>query len=190
METESTRLNHGYTGSLLQFVRSVAALVVSSGMSMSVPLCSSNCSALMQRLAGAPRWRRANPALLRYLCVFFSVAGTSLNAAAQTVVHGVVFDSLAGRALVGATVRMFALATPRDSALESMTDSVGRFRFADIPPGRYVIGFSHARLDSLGFDAVSRKVEFSQTGDTVALDIALPSGRTLVATLCGGLAGC
>src|SRR5436305_1062546 len=68
-----------------------------------------------------------------------------------TTVHGTVFDSLAMSPLAGASVQM----APADSSTApshyvATSDSAGRFVIPGVPAGRYVIGFYHAALDTLG----------------------------------------
>ncbi len=105
--------------------------------------------------------------------------------AAQTNISGIVRDSLAGRPFMGATVQLVPSATPWATGRTMKTDSIGRYAFAGVLPGRYVLGFQHPRLDSLGMDAVSRTVEVSKAVPILRADLALPSGRTFVTTLCG-----
>ena len=67
----------------------------------------------------------------------------------ETVIRGVVFDSLRMRPLGNANVQIAAAAaTPWIRTYE--TDSNGTFEFTGVPNGTYLIGFFHAELDSLG----------------------------------------
>ncbi len=105
-------------------------------------------------------------------------------AAAQTAVSGVVRDSLSGRPFAGATVQLVSSRTPWDAGRSATTDATGRYVIADVAPGRYTVGFLHARLDSLGLDAVSRTIDVRAT-PSVRMDLALPSAATLATSLCG-----
>ena len=105
-------------------------------------------------------------------------------AAAQTVVSGVVRDSLSGRPFAGATVQLVPSTTPWEAGRTVTTDSTGHYAIADVAPGRYTFGFLHPRLDSLGMDAVSRTIDV-RAKSAVRMDLALPSAATLAASLCG-----
>lgn len=102
---------------------------------------------------------------------------------AQTTVSGVVFDSIAGRPLAGATVQLFQRNRLWEPPLEASSDPDGRFRIVGAPDGRYVIGLRHPRLDSLGLDDVTRAVDVSAR--PVRVDLALPGPIGLVRALCG-----
>ena len=70
-------------------------------------------------------------------------------ATGETIIRGVVFDSLTMRPLAEATVQIAAATgTPWMRTYE--TDSKGTFEFAGVPNGTYLIGFFHAELDTLG----------------------------------------
>ncbi len=107
---------------------------------------------------------------------------------AQTNVSGLVRDSLTATPFKGATVQLVPSATPWAPGRTIQTDSIGRFAFAAVPPGRYLLGFQHPRLDSLGMDAVSRTIDVSKALPILRADLALPSGRTFVTTFCGARA--
>ncbi len=64
------------------------------------------------------------------------------------------------------------------------SDSLGRFVFTDVPGGRYVLGFLHAKLDSLGLEPIVREV---RVGDerNVRADLAIPPAARLRALICG-----
>lgn len=123
---------------------------------------------------------------------FICLAGLLLLAAlarpagAQTgagVVRGTVVDSLTSRALAGAIVQIARESNPAPLRTDT-TDAAGRFQFNEVPPGRYVIGFSHPALDSLGIDIADRTLTLSDGASPEVL-LAIPSGRTLVTSLCG-----
>ncbi len=104
---------------------------------------------------------------------------------AQVNISGFVRDSLAGTPFKGASVQLVPSATPWATGRTIKTDSIGRYAFAAVPPGRYLIGFQHPRLDTLGMDAVSRTLDVSAAVPILRADLALPSGQTFVTTLCG-----
>lgn len=104
---------------------------------------------------------------------------------AQTTVRGVVRDSLSGRPFGGATVQLVSAITPWDSGFTTRSDSSGHFRISQVPAGRYLFGFQHPRLDSLGMDAVTRAIEIPATQSRITADLALPAARTLAMSFCG-----
>jgi len=111
--------------------------------------------------------------------------GLPAGVPAQSAVGGIVRDSLTGRPFVGAVVQLVPAASPWEAGATTQSDATGRYRFADVVPGRYQLGFRHARLDSLGFDAVSRVLDVGQRSDDATADVALPSASTLAGWLCG-----
>lgn len=103
--------------------------------------------------------------------------------AAQATVSGVVFDSLAGRPLSGATVQLFLRNRLWEPPIEATSDPDGVFRFEGAPAGRYLLGVQHPRLDSLGLDGLTRSVDVSSL--PVRADLGVPGARPLVEALCG-----
>jgi hypothetical protein len=89
---------------------------------------------------------------------------------------GVVFDSTAGVALRGARVSL------RGTAYGAIADDAGRFRIAVPDSGTYLLGFEHARLDSLGYDVPARAVRVADT--LTIVDLAVPPVPTVRAELC------
>ena len=104
---------------------------------------------------------------------------------AQTNISGFVRDSLAGKPLVGAVIQLVPSATPWAVGRSVKSDSIGRFAIDSVAPGQYLFGFQHARLDSLGLDAVSKTLQVDKAIRFLRADLALPSGRTFVTMLCG-----
>ena len=99
-------------------------------------------------------------------------------------VTGIVFDSVAGRPLVGATVQVTGAAgAVVGRTASAVTDTAGRYAVANLAPGRYLAGFFHDALDTLGLVGEPRAVDI---GDAEAsLDLATPSPRTIITTICG-----
>lgn len=96
---------------------------------------------------------------------------------------GLVFDSIAGRPLVGATVQITGAAgSVVGRTASAVTDTAGRYSINEMPPGRYVGGFFHDALDTLGLVGEPRAVRVSETPAT--LDLATPSPRTIIGTIC------
>lgn len=92
--------------------------------------------------------------------------------------RGVVVDSVRGGELRGATISVEG--TPG----LAFTDSLGRYQVDRIPPGEYRVALFHQLLDTIGIAVVSHPARFV-AGDTVELDLAIPSPRTILAAKCG-----
>lgn len=99
-------------------------------------------------------------------------------------VFGTVYDSVARAPVAGAIVQLVFAAKPEMAVFSATTDSRGRYSIAGIPPGRYVGGFDHIALDSLGLDAPLRLVDV-RAGERNAFNLAVPSPSTIVRQACG-----
>lgn len=71
--------------------------------------------------------------LCKPVCLFFFLSLCSVGAAAQSVVRGVVRDSLSGEAVPYATVRLFAAADATHAVALALTDSAGFFTVQPVP---------------------------------------------------------
>ena len=67
-------------------------------------------------------------------------------------ISGVVYDSIARRPLPGALVQVVAVEGARHFSNSTITDSLGRYRLSNVPGGRFMLGFLHPLLDSLGIE--------------------------------------
>ena len=93
----------------------------------------------------------------RVITVITLVLGAALapeSARAQALAHlgtvdGVVYDSVRKQPLAHAIVQLVE-APPRQGAYSASTDSLGRFRIADVRAGQYIAGILHPLLDSIG----------------------------------------
>ena len=103
-------------------------------------------------------------------------------------VTGTVRDSVAHVPLAGAWVQIVSADGQGVPARTVTTDSLGRFTITDVADGRYTLGFFHPMLDSLGIDAPVREVTVIQQR-AVHADLAIPSGGTIAAAVCGVRAG-
>jgi hypothetical protein len=110
-----------------------------------------------------------------------AVSGAQTPAPPPTaVISGVVFDSLVRNApLAGAEVTIDGIER------SALSDAKGRFTLAGVPPGRAVVRFYHAMLDSLGFGAPPVAVVVGDTG-VVAVRLATPTPTRLRASICPG----
>lgn len=96
---------------------------------------------------------------------------------------GLAYDSTASRPLAGARLGLIRVDDP--SQLRTVgADTAGRFQFDSLPPGRYLVGADHARIDSLGLAQLTLLVEI-RDGATTTATLSLPSIRRLIAYRCG-----
>jgi hypothetical protein len=106
--------------------------------------------------------------------------------AAQATVSGMVFDSTARVMLAGAVVQLARADAPgAPIAYSAQTDTGGRYVITGVQPGRYLAGFFHAVLDSLGVEPVARTFDVGAGNRNVRLPLAVPSARTIANVLCG-----
>ncbi|HEY4956014.1 MAG TPA: carboxypeptidase regulatory-like domain-containing protein [Gemmatimonadaceae bacterium] len=103
---------------------------------------------------------------------------------AGATVSGVVRDSIARVPLGGAMVQLVAADSPARLGRMAVSDSSGRFTLSDVPDGRYMLGFIHPMLDSLGVEVPLREVYVDGHRPVIA-DLAIPSAARLRAAICG-----
>ena len=100
-------------------------------------------------------------------------------------VSGVVHDSVAAAVLARAAVQIVSADAFARFGRTTTADSLGRYAFGDIPPGRYMLGFFHPVLDSIGIEAPLREVRV-EGSEPVRADLAIPSAARIRAVICGG----
>lgn len=110
--------------------------------------------------------------------------GASATPRAQVVVSGVVRDSLAHHPLARASVQIASADSTVRYGRTVIADSLGRYAFDSVPAGRYILGFFHPVLDSVGVEAPLREVVVSGLGP-VRADLSTPSPARLRAAICG-----
>ena len=98
-------------------------------------------------------------------------------------VTGIVFDSLSMRGLAGATVQLVTVGEQATSR-STKSDATGHFEFGDVPVGSYLMGFFHAKLDSLGLTSETKRLDL-RVDQPMQTQLSIPSGRTLARTVCG-----
>lgn len=105
---------------------------------------------------------------------------------ASARVTGVVFDSMAMRPLEGAVVQLALVPAPGTiaSVRSVITDSLGRFDFATVAPGTYLLGYQHVAVDSLGLRGPLQRLDV-RTATTVRAPMAVPSMQSIIRTVCG-----
>ena len=100
-----------------------------------------------------------------------------------TLVSGQVYDSIARQRIGGALVQLANADAPGTGrAFSAVADSTGRYSIAGVVPGRYLAGFFHAALDTLGLEVPARVVEIG--GSSARVDLATPSPRTVMRSIC------
>jgi hypothetical protein len=99
-------------------------------------------------------------------------------------ISGVVYDSIAGRPLPGALVQVVAVEGARHFSNSTITDSLGRYRLSNVPGGRFMLGFLHPLLDSLGIEPLLHEVVVG-AHQSVRSDLAVPSPDRMRAAICG-----
>lgn len=103
----------------------------------------------------------------------------------STRLTGVVYDSISGAPLRGAHVQLLPLdPSGRGERRTTDTDSSGRYQIEGVVAGRYLTGFFHPRLDSLGLEPPSRRVDVRAVAEQ-ELDFAVPSPASVIAAWCG-----
>ena len=108
----------------------------------------------------------------------------SVRATDSVLVRGTVYDSLAGVSLVGANIQLVGVSgAVTHLRFTATSDSAGRFTILNVASGRYVVGFYHQILDSLGIDVAEHVVDIDSKNSSITL--TTPSVATLVSTLCG-----
>lgn len=124
--------------------------------------------------------------VLVVLCARFAGAQVSdtVHREVGATVSGVVRDSVARVPLAGAMVQLVAAGGLARSGGTAVSDSLGRFTLADVPDGRYMLGFFHPLLDTLGVESPLREVSVDGHRP-VRVDLAIPSPARLRAAICG-----
>jgi hypothetical protein len=90
---------------------------------------------------------------------------------------GVVLDSLHGRYLSGAEVVVEGANTT------VKTDSLGKFRIDNLPPGSYQVGVFHPLLDTLDLSLLTRQFHIGPDSASVIV-LAVPAAATLISRAC------
>ena len=107
---------------------------------------------------------------------------------AGATLRGVVRDSLAYGPLAGAWVQLVEANVRATTARTVLSDSLGRFAFANVADGRYVVGFFHPMLDSLGLEAPVRQVAVRRRRAAL-VELATPSAACIRTAVCSQVRG-
>lgn len=103
---------------------------------------------------------------------------------AGTTVRGTVRDSIANKPLAGAVVQLVGGDSLPRNARTTLSDALGRFAFDSVAAGRYMIGFLHPMLDSLGIESPPRELVVDGRGSAI-VNLAIPSPARIRAAVCG-----
>ena len=115
-----------------------------------------------------------------------AVVGLPLRAQSGRL-EGTIVDSVHARGLAAASVLVIRTDSGAAFSSGATTDGRGRYRVDALPPGRYIVEFSSSFLDSLEILLPPRELTI-EAGRTTRADFALPSGQTLRAAACPGVA--
>ena len=100
------------------------------------------------------------------------------------IVSGTVYDSLAKRPLADAMVQLVASDSQARFGQTVTSDAKGMFQFTDVPDGRYMLGFLHPVLDSVGLEPIVKELVVANQ-QTMRVALSTPSPVRLRATICG-----
>jgi protocatechuate 3,4-dioxygenase beta subunit len=105
------------------------------------------------------------------------------SATAGATISGIVYDSTGRSPLLGAFVQVVGA---DDSVLgrryTAHTDSGGLYSIPSVRPGRYLAGFQHPRLDSIGLEIEERTITVAE--QALRLDFATLSPATFIGIVC------
>ncbi|HEY0778086.1 MAG TPA: carboxypeptidase regulatory-like domain-containing protein [Gemmatirosa sp.] len=132
-----------------------------------------------------PHHRRVRGLAAACTMAWLTALAAPAASVAQATVAGVVVDSLTHHPLAGATVQLVPQGASGGAPRGVDADSAGTFRFTGVAPGRYLLGFVHERLDSLGIEPPVRAVDVASGVTELRADLAVPSARTIAAAICG-----
>src|SRR4051812_32069905 len=107
----------------------------------------------------------------------------SAQARPGATVSGVVWDSLAHAPLGSARVQLVAADSVASFSQTTISDSLGRFAFGSVADGRYLVGFLHPMLDSLGIEPPAREVRVVGQ-QSARVELAIPSAHRLESAYC------
>jgi hypothetical protein len=135
----------------------------------------------------AARWRQAGAGgLLLAAAVAANAQEQSVARSPAARVRGTVYDSMAMRPLTGAIVQLALI--PSAGTIASVrsisTDTLGRFDFAGVLPGTYLLGFQHVAVDSLGLRGPLQRIDV-RTASAIRASLAVPSMKAIITTVCG-----
>lgn len=108
-----------------------------------------------------------------------TAAGEEILGSDGAALVGTVLDGPGPAPLAGAHITL--VGTPHTA----VTDEAGRFELRDVPPGRYTLGYTHARLDSLALEPGVQEVDLGVAQET-RIVLAIPRLSALLEESCPG----
>jgi hypothetical protein len=181
----SNRVSEDEAGGYVAFERLPSGAWIVSDWQINAPAIRRESETVYDRVLGASVRSRSSRQRDKVVAVLetggsveqvHALDGTLLRGSETAVVLGAVRDSLTDGPLAGAAVSIL------HTTYRTATDSLGTFRFADIPGGSYTIVVEHPRLDSLEV-ALSDEVQVDP-GSSESVLLAIPSLATLLAETC------
>jgi hypothetical protein len=116
------------------------------------------------------------------LIMAFSGAACDRPLTAQTV-SGSVRDTIGHRPIRDAIVQLVSTEPDARRARSATSDSLGRYEFADVPSGRYLIGFIHPILDSIGVPPLASPIVVDNA--PLHVDLSTPDPARMRSKICG-----
>lgn len=114
---------------------------------------------------------------LSAFCTEASYSQTTASTSPFATIEGVAIDSLHQDFLRGATL------TVEGAESRAVTDSLGRFKLENVPPGTRRIEVLHPLLDTVGVTLLTAPLELA-AGQRVQLMVSTPSIETVIARKC------
>ena len=124
--------------------------------------CLAPVSLVVACAAAAPAWAQATGPRLR----------------------GRVFDSVASVPLSGARIELVSEVDRSRIAYSATSDSLGHFSLPAVARGRYIAGFFHPVLDSLGLALSQRWLDVKKDEGEMGFDLAVPSAQRVHQAIC------
>jgi hypothetical protein len=118
------------------------------------------------------------------LAASWMAAAPAFAQATGARVRGAVFDSVASSPLIGARIELVADVDRSRIAYSTTSDSLGRFVLPGVARGRYIAGFFHPMLDSLGLALSQRWLDVPKDDGDVGFDLAVPSASRIHQAIC------
>ena len=122
-----------------------------------------------------------------FLLAALVLAAPAVAAQSTASVEGTVTDSVHAKPAAGAMVFLTRTSPEPSEFRNVITDEKGRFHFDTLTAGRYSLSYATAYLDSLSITMPARELDLVD-GQRARVEFATPSGATLRAAACPGLA--
>lgn len=114
------------------------------------------------------------------VCAVLLGSATQAELSAQSVVRGILFDSLRFSGIVGASVHVLGA-----ERLRAITGDSGEFILTGVEVGRHTLRFEHPRIDSLGLETIDVPFEVDSASHEVRVFASTPGLGRVLTLLCG-----